>query len=235
MMPLRASLISRDWRMANGRRGRKSQTISVVGRHAETRPTFPESSPRSPDEPPQLSRRKSVIRSLHCFFDAKVQGVYGRNQGADRTDRMLAVDSFELVEVLVKILASTDGHVDKRKQPTVREVVNRNHIERGCKASETQAVSDKWMLKSVSGAVIGKLRLVKSKDEKFHQGIKSSFPCSTLLLEGKTGGKPDRCYREERLSPSCPHLWLQAGSVKCQRAIKRIGHVGLHSRLEAEA
>lgn len=72
--------------------------------------------------------------------------------------------------------------------------MKRNCLESRCKASETQRVSYKWLLKTVNGAVVGKLSLIKSEDEQFHQGIKSSFPRSTLLLEGKAGGKSDGSY-----------------------------------------
>jgi len=148
---------------------------------------------------------------------------------------MLALDSFELVEVLVKVLAGTYGHVDQRKQSTVWEIVKRNCIERRCKTSETQGFSYKRMLKSVSGAVVGKLCLVKSENEKFHQGIKSSFPCSTLLLEGKTPGKTNCCYRENRLGPSGPHLWLQAWPSNNPNAVQGVFHAELNSSTGVEA
>ncbi len=208
---------------------------ALVGGHVEMRLTLRESPPSSPDEPPRLCWRESIISRLHCFFDAHVQRVDCHDQVADRADRMLPTGSFELIEVLVKVLAGTYREVDQRKQSAVWEIVKRNCAESRSKASESQGITNKLVLKNVNCAVASKLRLVKSKDEQFHQGVKPSLSCPTLLLEGKAGGKSDCCYRENRLGPSCPHLWLQAWRTNNPSAVQRTFHADIHFSCGMEA
>ncbi len=190
---------------------------------------------QSPCKAHHLLWSDCVVRGSHSFVGTMAKGISSHENSAQTLHRMLFTTVCELIEVAVQVLASVSRKVDQRNKPAIRQVVERNCRESGCKARKAKHIAMEPRAQLMLSASCRELGPLLRKYKQLHESVQPALSGSAVLLKCQSRGEPNSSNRQQRLRPSRPYFGFQAGCAEHPWAIERVGHVGFHSRAEAKA